>query len=131
VADSTPASEEQVNEETSEEEPAGNTPTLEEKPRMEAPPDERSSVEAENGTRTASPGDSEEDLNDATAVCHAIDRLLTEIETRTGEDDRSPAPETTDTALTEEGKTCSNEEAIAIIPSDEAPSIKVKIYTLE
>ena len=131
VADSTPASEEQVNEETSEEEPAGNTPTLEEKPRMEAPPDERPSVEAENGTRTASPGDSEEDLNDATAVCHAIDRLLTEIETRTGEDDRSPASETTDTALTEEGKTCSDEEAIAIIPSDEAPSIKVKIYTLE
>ena len=142
-ADDAPASEEKSADDTTtlEENSADNAPALEEKLADDSSnlvkplAEERPSVEAENQTRTASPGDSEEDLNDATAVCHAIDRLLTEIETHNGEGDRSATPEISDTELdalgighvrTEAGKTSCNEEAIAIIPSDEARSDEVK-----
>ena len=142
-ADDAPASEEKSTDDTTtlEENSADDAPALEEKLADDSSnlvkpvAEERPSVEAENQTRTASPGDSEEDLNDATAVCHAIDRLLTEIETHNGEGDRSATPEISDTELdalgighvrTVAGKTSCNEEAIAIIPSDEARSDEVK-----
>ncbi len=140
--DDAPASEEKSADDTTtlEENSADDAPALEEKLAddsfnlVKPLAEERPSVEVENQTRTASPGDSEEDLNDATAVCHAIDRLLTEIETHTGEGDRSATPEISDTELdalgighvrAEVGKTSCNEEAIAIIPRDEARSDEV------
>ena len=140
---------------TLEAQPVDDTPVLEEQAidvtsdLVEALPDERPSVvaqtgdvvpntntrinEAENVTRTASPGDSEE-LNDATAICHAIERVLAEIDSR--EEDRSATPETSDTELAaalgidnvqaEEGTKLCNEEAVATTPSEEAPSDEVK-----
>jgi hypothetical protein len=153
----TSTSNEQAIDDTStlEAQPVHDTPVLEEQAidvtsdLVEALPDERPSVvaqtgdvvpntntrinEAENVTRTASPGDSEE-LNDATAICHAIERVLAEIDSR--EDDRSATPETSDTELAaalgidnvqaEEGTKLCNEEAVATTPSEEAPSDEVK-----
>jgi hypothetical protein len=154
----TSTSNEQAIDDTStlEAQPVDDTPVLEEQAidvtsdLVEALPDERPSVvaqtgdvvpntntrinEAENVTRTASPGDSEEDLNDATAVCHAIERVLAEIDSREG--DRNATPETSDTELAaalgienvqaEEGTKLCNEEAVATTPSEEAPSDEVK-----
>ena len=80
--------------------------------------------------RATSPGD-EEDLDDAEAVCHAIDCLLTEIDARTDGEGRITTPEMSDTELASLGvdgirvKT-EHEEAVAIIPNEEASDEKVK-----
>ena len=130
-----------VDDHTVNDQPEGDTPALEEKPAYdqlalgESVPDERPPIkeqadddllaqnnrsdEAENVVRGASPGDSEEDLNDATTVCHAIDRLLDEIDSRSDE------------VKTENGKSAKeecNEEAPPISPDEEKAPYQDEVY---
>ena len=65
-------------------------------------------------------GDNEEDLDDAEAVCHAIDCLLTEIDSRDSAGNHITKAETSSVIGAE------HEEAIAIITNEEASDDEVK-----
>ena len=108
---------------------------------LEPPTDERSLIQTENQDasennaienvpRTASLGDSEE-LNDAEAVCDAIERLLTDIDSRAGEADQSSTPEIPDLAALNIDKVqpeARNEEASAIVQNEESINDEVNMF---
>ena len=74
----------------------------------------------DNNLKRETSGDNEEDLDDAEAVCHAIDCLLTEIDSRDSEGSHITKAETSSVIGAE------HEEAIAIITNEEASDDEVK-----
>ena len=74
----------------------------------------------EDNLKRETSGDNEEDLDDAEAVCHAIDCLLTEIDSRDSAGNHITKAETSSVIGAE------HEEAIAIITNEEASDDEVK-----